>query len=131
MNKLILVVDDSSTMRKFVAFALEMKGYRVLPAVDGMDALEKLSENVVDLAIIDLNMPIMDGFELLRNIRASEDYADLPTIILSSEQSNKSKSQGETLGADAYLIKPFDAIKIQDEVAKYLTTSARHEVGTD
>lgn len=91
MKKVILIADDSSTGRKFVSFSLVMDEFEVITAVDGMDALEKMSQMNIDLAIVDLNMPNMDGFELIETIRESEDYTDLPVIILSSERGEESK----------------------------------------
>lgn len=119
-KKVILVADDSSTVRKFVSFSLALENFQIITAVDGMDALEKISRNPVDLAIVDLNMPNMDGFELIRAIRNSEDLKSLPVIILSSETSEKSKQLGKDAGADAYLEKPFNANRIKYQVSKFL-----------
>lgn len=127
MKKVILVADDSSTARKFVSFALALEHFQILTAVDGMDALEKISWTPVDLAIVDLNMPNMDGFELIRAIRGSEDLKELPVIILSSETSPESKKLGKEAGANAYLEKPFNVDKIKYQVSKFLNLS--HSVG--
>ena len=81
MNKSILVVDDSTTVRKFVSVSLSMQGFTVVTACDGMDALEKLPRESVDLVITDLNMPNMDGFEFIRALRDNPAYKDLPVII--------------------------------------------------
>jgi len=121
MKNTVLVADDSSTMRKFIAFSLKMQNLNVVTAVDGMDALEKISRVKIDLAIVDLNMPNMDGFELIQNLRQSRDYWDLPIIILSSERSEVSKERGREVGANAYLVKPFNAKMIQYQVSKYLS----------
>lgn len=120
MKKVILVADDSSTVRKFVSFSLKMENFTVITAEDGMDALEKMSQTHVDLAIVDLNMPNMDGFELIQNIRNSDDYGRLPVIILSSERGENAKERGEEVGANAYLEKPFDVKMIQFQVSKFL-----------
>lgn len=120
VKKVILVADDSSTVRKFVSFALALEHFRIIAAVDGMDALEKISRTPVDLAIVDLNMPNMDGYELIRAIRGSEDLKELPVIILSSETSPESKQRGKEAGANAYLEKPFNADKIKYQVSKFL-----------
>lgn len=120
MKKVILVADDSSTVRKFVSFSLKMENFNVITAEDGMDALEKMSQTHVDLAIVDLNMPNMDGFELIQNIRNSDDYGRLPVIILSSERGENAKERGEEVGANAYLEKPFDVKMIQFQVSKFL-----------
>jgi two-component system chemotaxis response regulator CheY len=121
MKKRVLIADDSSTVRKFVAFSLRLQGLEVIPAVDGMDALEKASRTRIDLAVVDLNMPNMNGFELIQHLRNSEDYRDLPIIILSSEKSEESVRRGKEVGANVYLTKPFDAKMIQYQVAKYLS----------
>jgi two-component system chemotaxis response regulator CheY len=121
MKRVILVADDSSTVRKFVSFSLKMQQFEVITAEDGMDALEKISQTKVDLAIVDLNMPDMDGFELIETLRKSEDYQDLPVIILSSERGEESKRRGKEVGANAYLEKPFDAKMVQYQVAKFLS----------
>ena len=82
MKKVILVADDSPSIRKFVSFSLTMQGYEVISACDGMEALEKLPNAKVDLVVTDLNMPNMDGFELIKAIRANPEYEELPIIIL-------------------------------------------------
>jgi CheY-like chemotaxis protein len=119
-NKAIMVVDDSETIRKFLAFALRALGFSVVAARDGMDALEKLSQNKVDLVITDLNMPNMDGFEFLKALREDREYSEVPIIILSSLSSSQEIDMGMRLGANSYLVKPFDQKRIQYEVAKYI-----------
>jgi two-component system, chemotaxis family, chemotaxis protein CheY len=121
MENTILVVDDSPTVRKFVSLSLEMQGFKVVSACDGMDALEKLPTAHVDLVITDLNMPNMDGYEFIRTLRENEQYARLPVIILSSLSDQKSMDLGLKAGAHSYLVKPFSIEKVQYEVAKYLS----------
>lgn len=123
MNKVILAVDDSATVRKFVSVALSMQGFTVVTACDGMDALEKLPGANVDLVITDLNMPNMDGFELIRSLRENPQYRDLPVIILSSLTDAGSKGRSTALGVGSYLEKPFSLEKIQYEVSKYISWS--------
>ena len=119
-DKAIMVVDDSETIRKFLSFALRALGFSVVSARDGMDALEKLSQNRVDLVITDLNMPNMDGFEFLKALREDTQYSHVPIIILSSLSSSQEIEMGLQLGASSYLVKPFDQKRIQYEVAKYI-----------
>jgi two-component system chemotaxis response regulator CheY len=121
MNRVILAVDDSATVRKFVSVALSMQGFTVRSACDGMDALEKLPAQKVDLLITDLNMPNMDGFELIRALRENPEYDTLPVIILTSLSDEVSKERGAGLGVNSYLVKPFSIEKIQYEVSKYLS----------
>jgi two-component system chemotaxis response regulator CheY len=121
MGKVILVVDDSATVRKFVSASLTMQGFDVIAASDGMDALEKLPSTAFDLVITDLNMPNMDGFELIRSLRENPQYRELPVIILSSLGDSGSIETGRGLGVTSYLMKPFSLEKIQYEVAKYIS----------
>ena len=120
MKKVILVADDSPTIRKFVTFSLAAKGFKIVSATDGMEALEKLPSINVDLIITDLNMPNVDGFELIRTVRENNIYDDIPIIVLSSLGSEKDIERGLSLGANSYLVKPFDPKKINYEVSKYL-----------
>lgn len=123
MNNIILVVDDSATVRKFVSVSLEMQGFKVITATDGMDALEKMSRENVALVITDLNMPNMDGFELIASMRENPLYAELPVIILSSLDELPNKEKVSTLRVDSYLQKPFNIERIQYEVSKHLSWS--------
>ena len=118
--KRVMIVDDSSTVRKFVSFSLKMKGFDVLIAEDGLDALEKMPQDGVDLIITDLNMPNMDGYTLIKSIRDSEKFKSIPIIILSSESGDDDIEKGKMLGANAYLVKPFNAMRLQYEVVKFL-----------
>ncbi len=120
MKKVILVADDSPSIRKFVSFALTMKGFEIVPASDGMEALEKLPAERINLVITDLNMPNLDGFELIKAIRNNLDYRDIPIIILSSLAGSEEIQRGMDCGANSYLIKPFDPKRIAYEVSKYL-----------
>lgn len=121
MNRNILVVDDSATVRKFVSVSLSMQGFDVTTACDGMDALEKLPQKKIDLVITDLNMPNMDGFEFIRTLRENPDYKDLPVIILTSLSDQGNKAEGAKSGVMSYVVKPFSLEKIQYEVSKYIS----------
>ncbi len=121
MSSTILVVDDSAMVRKFASISLSMQGFTVITAQDGMDALEKLPDQIVDLVITDLNMPHMDGFELIRSLRENEEYKELPIIILTSLSDSINKERGKSLGVHSYLVKPFSLEKIQYEVSKYIS----------
>lgn len=117
----VMVVDDSATIRRFVMYALRARGLQVVTAEDGQEALETLAHTPVDLVITDLNMPKLDGFGLVRAIRSDGDYNSLPVIILSSLSAQDDIDRGLSLGATAYLTKPFDETRIQYEVAKHLS----------
>ncbi|HUI29099.1 MAG TPA: response regulator [Candidatus Acidoferrales bacterium] len=120
-SKAVLIVDDSESIRKFLVFAIRAQGFNVIAARDGMEALEKLSKTKVDLIITDLNMPNMDGFEFLKAVREDREYRETPVIILSSLTNEQDIETGMKLGANSYLLKPFDQKRIQYEVAKYLS----------
>ncbi len=122
MNKTILVVDDSPTVVKFVSFSLKNKGFNVVTACDGMDAVEKISNmsEKVDLVITDLNMPNLDGYGLIDTLRHNDQFADTPIIILTSEEEEEDKQKGVQVGADSYLVKPFKPAVLVSEVEKYL-----------
>ena len=127
-KQVVLVADDSSTVRKFVSFSLSTESLDVVTAVDGMDALEKISQiSKVDLIIVDLNMPNMDGYEFIQNVRSSDIHGKVPIIILSSERGEESKQRGKQVGADAYIEKPFDAKKIKYQVSKYLSLNIKDQ----
>jgi len=122
MNKTILIVDDSPTILKFVTFSLKSKGYNIVSACDGMDALEKMSslESNIDLIITDLNMPNLDGYGLIETVRGNEQHQGTPIIILSSEDEEEDRERGIEVGATSYLVKPFKPALLLSEVTKYL-----------
>lgn len=120
MSQTILIVDDSPTVIKFMAFSLKSKGYQVVSACDGMDALEKLShlDKAVDLIVTDLNMPNLDGYGLIEAVR--QNHQDTPIIILSSEEGERDQVRGMEVGANSYLVKPFKPAVLLSEVSKQL-----------
>lgn len=120
MKKVILIADDSPTIRKFVSISLKVKGYDIIQVADGMQALEVLPTEQVDLLITDLNMPNIDGFELIKTMRSNEDYREIPIIILSSLSGAEEIERGIQCGANAYLLKPFDSKSVLYEVSKFL-----------
>ncbi len=120
MAKTILVAEDSASVRKFITLALKIKGYRVIATQDGMEAMERLPKEKIDLLITDLNMPNIDGLRLIRTIRQDQEYKELPIIILSSLSKDEDIKEGMDAGANSYLIKPFNTKRIQYEVAKYI-----------
>lgn len=104
----ILVVDDSLTVRKITGRLLEREGYRVVTAKDGVDALEHLLELVPDVILSDIEMPRMDGFDLLRNIRADDRLRSVPVVMITSRLADKHRQLAERLGATEYLGKPYE-----------------------
>lgn len=126
MEKVILVVDDSATVRKFVAASLNIKGFRVVTAADGVEALERMPAEKFDLIITDLNMPDMDGFEFIRTLRETPEYRDIPIIVLSSYTDLKNKDLALEMGVLAYLEKPLSTEAIQREVFRFVNKSIQH-----
>lgn len=122
MSQTILVVDDSPTVVKFVSFSLKNKGFHVITACDGMDAVEKISSATeeIGLVITDLNMPNLDGYGLIDTLRHNEQYSQTPIIILTSEEADEDREKGIQIGASSYLVKPFKSSLLLDEVFKYL-----------
>lgn len=123
MEHTVLVVDDSPTIVKFVSFSLKNNGYSVLTASDGMDAIEKISSHTkpIDLIITDLNMPNVDGYELIATLRRNSKFREIPIIILSSEEEEEDKQRGIEVGASSYLVKPFKSTILLREISKYLS----------
>ena len=105
-QKTVLLADDSEMVRNFHSYILKNAGYEIVSAIDGADALEKLLLNDIDLVATDINMPNMDGYELVRRIRAMDDYEEIPIIIISTESEAIDKQKGYDVGANVYIIKP-------------------------
>lgn len=115
----ILAVDDSPTMRDLVSQTLYLSGYTDFDtAIDGIDALEKVqdADEEYDFFIIDINMPRMDGFELISNLRNMFKYMSTPIMVLTTERSNEMKQKGREVGATSWIVKPFDQEKFTDGI---------------
>jgi DNA-binding response OmpR family regulator len=106
MPSTIMVVDDEEAMRHLLRIVLSRAGYRVIEAIDGRDALEKLVLVQPDLMIIDVLMPFLNGFEVVQQIRAHPHTAQLPVMLLSSRADAAAQREGLFVGAQRYLIKP-------------------------
>ena len=120
---LVLVVDDSLTVRRVTQRLLEREGYRVQLAKDGMDAMEKLSGDELPAVVLsDIEMPRMDGFDLVRNMRADARLAGLPVIMITSRIAQKHKDYAQELGVDHYLGKPYDEELLLDLIGRYTSS---------
>ena len=104
----ILAVDDSASMRQMVSFTLQGAGYDVVEASDGQDAFDKAKRGQVDLVISDVNMPVMDGISLIKNLRTLPDYKFTPILMLTTESAADKKSEGKAAGATGWIVKPFN-----------------------
>jgi two-component system chemotaxis response regulator CheY len=107
MAKIILTVDDSASARQLIAFTLEEAGFKTIQAEDGEQALQILSQNKIDAIITDLNMPKIDGIELIKKVRSLNDYKFTPIIMLTTESQEEKKAQGKAAGATGWIVKPF------------------------
>jgi len=120
MSKSIMTVDDSTSVRQMVTFTLREAGYHVLEAVDGKDALSKIQSSPIHMLITDLNMPNMDGIELIRNIRAGSTCKFIPIIMLTTESQVEKKMEGKAAGATGWIVKPFKPEQLLAVVKKVL-----------
>jgi two-component system chemotaxis response regulator CheY len=107
MGKRVMMVDDSATVRQALQMVLSDAGYDVLEAVDGQDALDKLSSESVDMLVTDLNMPKVDGIVLIQEIRQRPGNRFMPIIMLTTESQPEKKSAGKIAGASGWITKPF------------------------
>lgn len=107
MAKRIMTVDDSATIRQMLNFTLSDAGFDVVEAVDGVDACSKLKDNPVNMVITDLNMPQMDGIELIREVRKDPANRFVPIIMLTTESQETKKQEGKAAGASGWIVKPF------------------------
>jgi len=116
----ILIVDDSPSMRQVVSFCLKDAGYTVIEAVDGKDALSKLSAGRVDLLVTDLYMPQLDGLELSRQVRAMPQYRFTPILVLTTEAQASRKAEGQAIGVTGWFVKPFEPAQLLKVVKRVL-----------
>lgn len=107
MARCILVVDDSETVRQVLQLSLSTAGFDVIEAEDGVDALEKLADARIDMLITDLNMPNMDGLELIKRVRKEGSHRFTPIVMLTTESSEQKKQAGRAAGASGWIVKPF------------------------
>jgi two-component system, chemotaxis family, chemotaxis protein CheY len=120
MRKTIMTADDSASVRQMVSFTLKDAGYDVMEAVDGQDALNKIGESTVNMLITDLNMPNMDGIELIRGIRGRQQFRFMPIIMLTTESQDSKKQEGRSAGATGWIVKPFKPEQLVAVVKKVL-----------
>ena len=109
----ILIVEDSPTMRQLLVFALKrMKDIQIVEAQDGMDGLRKVTSDHFDLALIDINMPVMDGLKLISLIRGEQNLSRMRICVITTEGAKEDRERALALGADEYLTKPIQANKV-------------------
>jgi chemosensory pili system protein ChpA (sensor histidine kinase/response regulator) len=123
---LVLVVDDSLTVRRVTQRLLTREGYRVALAKDGLDALDKLSDELPTVVLSDIEMPRMDGFDLVRNMRSDPRLAGLPVIMITSRIAQKHRDYAAELGVNHYLGKPYSEEELLALVGHYVQEAAAH-----
>jgi len=124
-NTTFLVVEDSPTMRQLISFSLKrFKNARIIEAVDGVDALKKLSGERIDLILTDINMPVMDGLKLVSLVRQNAQLQNIPIIIITTEGAEEDRERGLALGANAYISKPIQSSHLIKTISELLNTGA-------
>lgn len=124
-NKTILVVEDSKTARKVVSMVLGRKGYNVIEATSGTEALLAIEGITPDLVLLDVMLPDMTGYEVLSTIRKKSELSEVPVVMLTGKRSPEDRLKGMVSGSNEYLTKPFDPAKLLDVLGKYLEPSAK------
>ena len=123
----VLVVDDSPTVRKIVQLTLQRERIRVVTAGDGLTALAAVADEQPDLILLDIMLPRMDGYNICQVIRKNMAYRDLPIIMLSGKDGLFDKMRGKLAGSTEYMTKPFDSGELAQTVKRYLDSPASRE----
>ena len=119
--KTILIVEDSSTTRALIRAVIDELGdFETVEASTGFEALKMLPQEEYDLIITDINMPDINGLELINFVRTNDRYRNIPIIIVSTERSEEDKKRGIALGATAYVTKPFQSLELQEAIKKII-----------
>ena len=123
---LIMVVDDSLTVRKITSRLLSREGYQVVTAKDGIDALQQMQESMPDVMLVDIEMPRMDGFELTKNVRGDAKTKHIPIVMITSRTAEKHRNYAKELGVNAYLGKPYQEEELLGHIQEFLKQRVTH-----
>ena len=118
MSLTVLTVDDSRTMRDMLNLTLTSAGFRVIQAEDGIDGLQVLEQETPHVIITDINMPKLDGFGFIEELRQTERWRSVPILVLTTESDAAKKVRARSAGATGWIVKPFDAVKLIDAVRR-------------
>jgi len=118
MSKKVLVVDDSVTMRNMLTVSMKEEGFEVIAAEDGVSALEVIGDNKLDLVITDINMPNMDGIELIKRLRSHDTTKYTPILVVTTEGGENTKRDGKAAGATGWIVKPFQPDTLSNAVRR-------------
>ncbi len=116
----ILVVDDCQTTRKLLGHYLKSRGYSVVFAENGLDALEKLGSNEINLILTDLNMPYTDGMELIKTLRSDPNWANIPILMVTTENDDVEREKAFSSGVNGYVVKPITGDTIAQNIKSIL-----------
>ena len=126
MSTRVLVVEDSSTMRSLIATTVEeIDGMEVIEAENGFEALRILPKEQIDLIITDINMPDINGLEIINFVKSNANYQKIPIIVVTTEQAEKDRKKGLALGAVEYITKPFDPKVLRAVVRKTMNQAGK------
>ena len=118
MSKTVLVVDDSTSMRQMVAYTMKEAGFEVIEGSNGQEGLSRVQGKAVNLVITDLNMPVMDGMTMIRQLRTKAEYKFTPILMLTTESQQEKKAEGKAAGATGWIVKPFNPEQLLQVVGK-------------
>jgi two-component system chemotaxis response regulator CheY len=121
----ILVVEDDKTTRKILGLYLKAKGFDVVYAENGLDAMEKLGTETVNLVLTDLNMPYMDGIELTKNLKTDPGLKEVPVLMVTTEADDEERRKAMEAGANGYLVKPVSAEMVSEQIKSILSNIFR------
>ena len=124
----IMVVDDCKTTRKLLGHYLKSRGYQVVFAENGLDAMEKLGRESVNMIMTDMNMPYMDGMELIKTLRSDSTWSEIPILMVTTENDGMEKERALELGANGYIVKPVSGEVIAHNVKLILKQMFSKEV---
>lgn len=116
----ILVVDDDKTTRKLLSLYLRGKGYEIVTAENGLEALEKVGIENVNFILTDMNMPYMDGIEFTKNLKSDPAHSSIPVVMVTTEADEEEKKRAFEAGVDDYLVKPTNAEQINESIKRIL-----------
>lgn len=120
MKKKILLADDEDDVKIILKMFLESRGYEVFTAFDGLDAIDQAKTNLPDAILLDVMMPLIDGFEVCKKLKADPALAKVPVVMLSAASHSESVQKGMNAGAVDYLVKPFEPEQLEKLLAKLL-----------
>ena len=124
----IMVVDDCKTTRKLLGHYLKSRGYQVVFAENGLDAMEKLGRESVNMIMTDMNMPYMDGMELIKTLRSDSTWSEIPILMVTTENDGMEKERALELGANGYIVKPVSGEVIAHNIKLILKQMFSKEV---